>query len=58
MFGVFFMLVAVLILVTIDTSVRWGALLAAVLVGGLGLDAVVSAFRKRQSLLARIGPLP
>lgn len=36
----------------------WGGIVAAIVVGGLGLDAVVAALRNRPSLLARIGPLP
>ena len=36
----------------------WPANLAAVAVGGLGLDAIYSAIRGRRSLISRIGPLP
>jgi hypothetical protein len=36
----------------------WPAYLAAVAVGGLGLDAIYSAIRGRRSLISRIGPLP
>ena len=36
----------------------WPAYLAAVAVGGLGIDAIYSAIRGRRSLMSRIGPLP
>lgn len=36
----------------------WPAYLAAVAVGGLGIDALYSAIRGRRSLISRIGPLP
>jgi hypothetical protein len=36
----------------------WPAYLAAVAVGGLGIDAIYSAIRGRRSLISRIGPLP
>lgn len=32
--------------------------LLALLIGGLGVDAIVSVLRGRRSLLSRIGPLP
>ena len=34
------------------------AYLAALVVGGLGIDAIYSAIRGRRSLISRIGPLP
>ncbi len=55
-FGVFFMALALAIFVVSDVSLE--SLIAAVLIGGLGLDAIVSALRNKKSLLARIGPLP
>jgi len=36
----------------------WPAYLAAVAVGGLGVDAIYSAIRGRRSLMSRTGPLP
>lgn len=36
----------------------WPAYLAALVVGGLGVDAIYSAIRGRRSLISRIGPLP
>ena len=36
----------------------WPAYLAALVVGGLGIDAIYSAIRGRRSLISRIGPLP
>jgi len=55
-FGVFFMALALAIFAVSDVSLE--SLIATVLVGGLGLDAIVSALRDKKSLLARIGPLP
>lgn len=55
-FGVVFTVVAFIILVLSEVSL--GSVTAAVLVGGLGVDAIVSALRNKQSLMARIGPLP
>ena len=54
--GLLFVVAAVVILFVADGSVKtW---IGAGVVGGLGLDALVSALRDRRSLLARIGPLP
>ncbi|MFZ1623210.1 MAG: hypothetical protein WAU48_00280 [Gammaproteobacteria bacterium] len=50
------MALALAIFVVSDVSLE--SLIAAVLIGGLGLDAIVSALRNKKSLLARIGPLP
>lgn len=36
----------------------WPAYLAAVAIGGLGIDAICSAIRGRRSLMSRIGPVP
>ena len=36
----------------------WPAYLAAISVGGLGVEAIYSAIRGRHSLMSRIGPLP
>lgn len=57
-FGLVFIALAVVILFTADRQHRIGAFGAAFIVGGLGVDAVVSAARNRLSILARIGPLP
>jgi uncharacterized membrane protein YdbT with pleckstrin-like domain len=58
MFGVFFVLLAIGILVWADESMFIGAVIAALVVGLLGIDGCVSAFRGKRSLLERIGPLP
>lgn len=57
-FGLFFIGVAILIALTSDESTRLAALLLAMLIGGLGLEALISAIRSKRSLLSRIGPLP
>jgi hypothetical protein len=36
----------------------WGGIAAAVVIGGLGIDAIIAAWRDRPALIARIGPLP
>jgi hypothetical protein len=36
----------------------WPAYLAAVVVGGLGAEAIYSVARRRRALISRIGPLP
>jgi len=44
--------------IAFKVAVDWPAYLAAVAVGGLGLEAIYSAIRGRRSLISRIGPLP
>lgn len=57
-FGVFLVALAGAILVLADPSALVGSVAAALVVGGLGVEAVFSAIRDRRSLLARIGPPP
>jgi hypothetical protein len=54
--GLLFVGLAVAILPTNDGGI--GSYGAALGVGGLGIDALVSAARQRRSLLSRLGPLP
>lgn len=56
--GALFIAIAVFLLVSSSDTPGWGALLAGAVIGGLGLEAVVSAARNRRCLLSRIGPLP
>jgi len=56
--GAFFVGVAVAILVTSRSDLSVGPVLAAVVIGGLGIEALLSAARNRRCLLSRIGPLP
>ncbi len=58
MVGLLFVSIAIIIIYTADSSNRVGAYGAALAVGGLGLDAMISAARDRSSLLSRIGPMP
>ena len=44
--------------ILISPEISFGVVIAVIVVGGLGMDAIVSAFRGKTSLLARIGPLP
>ena len=57
-FGVFLVALAIVILVSIDGTLTVGAVVSALVVGLLGVDACVNAARNRRSLLERIGPLP
>jgi len=58
MFGMFFLALAVLILLAGWKSNPLGAVIAALVVGFLGADAIISTVRDKPSLLSRIGPLP
>lgn len=58
LFGAFFVALALLVVGTSDASTRAPAIAAAVVIGGLGMDLIVSAMRGKRSLLSRIGPLP
>lgn len=58
LFGVFFATLGVLIVTESPAPLTAGPLIAALVVGGLGVDLVVSAARGKSSLLSRIGPLP
>jgi hypothetical protein len=57
-FGVLFILLAIGIVASAESSMFLGAVIAALAVGLLGIDGCVSAFRGKRSLLERIGPLP
>lgn len=54
--GILFVALAVFIVLVAETG--WMAHLAALAVGGLGLDAIVAALQGRRSMISRIGPLP
>ena len=56
--GVLFIAVAVWLLIMTLPQPAIGKLLVALVVGSLGVEALVSAFQRRRSLLSRIGPLP
>lgn len=57
-FGALF--VGIAIAIVLSTWHEWspGNVLAAIVVGGLGFEALYSAARRRRCLLSRIGPLP
>jgi hypothetical protein len=57
-FGVFLIVLAIVILLSVEESMGVGALVASLVVGLLGVDACVSAARNKRSLVERIGPLP
>ncbi|WP_291014485.1 hypothetical protein [Hydrogenophaga sp.] len=54
--GALFSVVSVTLLVV--TELTMGPVLAAVVLGFLGVDAIMGAWYNRPSLLARIGPWP
>jgi len=56
--GAFFVGIALAILASFVHDLSVGPVLAAVVIGGLGIEALFSAARKRRCLLSRIGPLP
>jgi hypothetical protein len=57
-FGVLFIGLAVAIVALPSIEMSVGPIALAVLLGVLGVDALLSAARDRRSLLSRIGPLP
>jgi hypothetical protein len=57
-FGVFFVALALAILLAAWESAPIGAACAALVVGGLGADAILSTARGKRSLASHIGPLP
>ncbi len=58
LFGLFFATLGVFIVTEAPAPITAGPLIAALVVGGLGVDLIVSAVRGKASLLSRIGPLP
>lgn len=52
--------VGIAIAIVVSTMHDWspGTVLAAIVIGGLGVEALFSAARSRRCLLSRIGPLP
>jgi len=54
--GILFVVLAVVTVAVSDRTA--GPLIAAAVIGGLGVEALFSAWRSRSSLLSRIGPLP
>jgi len=56
--GALFVLLAFAIVLLVDQSMLVGAIVAALVIGLLGVDACISSARDRPSLLQRIGPLP
>jgi hypothetical protein len=58
MVGLLFVGLAIAIVCSFEADLSLGALAAAAVIGGLGIDALLSAARKRRSILSRIGPLP
>lgn len=56
--GAMFVLIALYLALSAPSALGTGEIIAIVLLGGLGIDAIVSAVRDRRSLISRIGPLP
>jgi hypothetical protein len=57
-FGLFFLALAIAVLLLSTPATRTGSVFVALIIGILGLDELVSLYRRRRSLLSRIGPLP
>ncbi|AIE75756.1 MULTISPECIES: hypothetical protein [unclassified Synechocystis] len=57
-FGLFFLTLPIAILLLSTPATRMGSLFAALIIGILGIDELISLCRQRRSLLSRIGPLP
>lgn len=55
-FGIFF--IAISIAIVLVTERTLGSIVAAAIIGMLGIDAIIAAYRNKQFLLSRIGPLP
>lgn len=56
--GILFVGIAIAIVCSFAAELSLGAFALAALIGGLGMDALFSAARKRRSIVSRIGPLP
>jgi hypothetical protein len=56
--GALFVALAIAIVAVVERPMGPGALIAALVIGLLGIDALINAVRNRRSLLSRIGPLP
>jgi hypothetical protein len=56
--GALFVALAFAIIGLADRPMGSGALIAALVIGLLGVDALINAVRNKRSLLSRIGPLP
>lgn len=57
-FGTLLVGCAILTVVVVDPSIRWRGVAVALVLGLLGLDAIVASVRGRASVASRIGPLP
>jgi hypothetical protein len=49
---------AIATVVSVEPSLRWPGVGVAVVLGVLGIDAVIAAVSGRPSIVSRIGPLP
>jgi hypothetical protein len=56
--GALFVVLALAILASSVHDLSVGPLMAALVIGALGIEALLSAARRRRCLLSRIGPLP
>ena len=50
--------IAIAIVYAVGADHSLGSIAAAAVIGWLGIDALLTAARKRRSILSRIGPLP
>lgn len=58
LFGAIFVALALLVVFASEAGTRLGSIAVALVLGGLGLDLILSTLRRKRSLLSRIGPLP
>ena len=58
MVGLLFVGIAIAIVGLLAADLSFGTLALAAVIGGLGIEAILSAARKRRSIVSRIGPLP
>lgn len=56
--GVLFIGIAMAIVYASAGDYTFVVIVTAIVIGGLGVDALLSAVRNRRSILSRIGPLP
>lgn len=57
-FGMLLVILAIATVVSVEPALRWPGVGVAVVLGVLGIDAVIAAVRGRPSIVSRIGPLP
>jgi heme A synthase len=57
-FGMLFVVLAVLTVVSVAPEIRWRGVAVGLVLGFLGVDAIVASVRGTSSLISLVGPLP